>query len=50
LKLLAMSRPLVTHQEAEEDLLIALQNCENDLGTDEGGLFDLWMPCQPVTP
>jgi hypothetical protein len=41
LKLLAMSRPLATHQEEEEDLLIALQNCENDLGADEGGLFDL---------
>ena len=41
LKLLAMSRPLATHQEAEEDLLIALQNCEIDLGADEGGLFDL---------
>jgi hypothetical protein len=24
-----------------EDLLISLQNCENDLGTYEGGLFDL---------
>jgi hypothetical protein len=24
-----------------EDLLTCLQNCENDLGTYEGGLFDL---------
>ena len=24
-----------------EDLLTSLQNCENDLGTYEGGLFDL---------
>jgi hypothetical protein len=24
-----------------EDLLLSLQNCENDLGTYEGGFFDL---------
>ncbi len=33
-----------------EDLLIVLRNCENDLGTYEGGLFDLGPPCQEPNP